>query len=256
MATPQPPWSGPSSASAGSRTSSRNTSSNSLPPVIWRNGPHVDPGCVHVDEEERDPRVRAGRRVGAGQEDAPVGDRPLEHHTFGPVTTQLSPSRSAFVRERGQVAAGPGLGEQLAPDLVGPEDAREVLGLLRRRCRRRGASRRSGRSPTMLIHGGTWASAHSRTHAAVCSGVSPRPRCSSGQWIPAQPASRRTRCQARPSSTSSGGQDRAVVAGRLPLVLRQPPLRRVSEVADVHQLDQDRAFMVSMSSSLRLPGTS
>ena len=55
--------------------------------------------------------------------------RPFEHHTFWPVTTQSSPSRSARVRQAGQVAAGAGLGEELAPHLVGLEDPAQV-GLL------------------------------------------------------------------------------------------------------------------------------
>ncbi len=38
MPTPHPPWSGPNRWSAGSRTSVKNTSSNSASPVIWRRG--------------------------------------------------------------------------------------------------------------------------------------------------------------------------------------------------------------------------
>ena len=42
-----------------------------------------------------------------------------------PVITQSTVDRSARVRERGQVAAGVGLAEQLAPQLLGREDGRE-----------------------------------------------------------------------------------------------------------------------------------
>ena len=71
IATPHPPCSGPSRASAGSRTSSRNTSSNSLPPVIWRSGRTSMPGRVHVDQEERDAGVRACARDRCGPAGCP-----------------------------------------------------------------------------------------------------------------------------------------------------------------------------------------
>ena len=44
--------------------------------------------------------------------------RPPEHHTFWPLTTKWSPSRSARVDSDAEVAAGAGLGEQLAPHVV------------------------------------------------------------------------------------------------------------------------------------------
>ena len=42
-------------------------------------------------------------------------------HTFWPVTTHSSPSRTARVAIAGQVGPGLGLGEELAPHLVAPE---------------------------------------------------------------------------------------------------------------------------------------
>ena len=59
--------------------------------------------------------------------------RPLEHHTFWPVTTQSSPSALGPRAQAGQVAPGAGLGEQLAPHLVGLEDPAQVGPLLLRR---------------------------------------------------------------------------------------------------------------------------
>ena len=51
-------------------------------------------------------------------------------HTFWPVTTQSSPSLTARVFSAGEVGAGVGLGEALAPDLLGGEDRRQVALLL------------------------------------------------------------------------------------------------------------------------------
>ena len=53
-----------------------------------------------------------------------------DDQTFWPLTTQWSPSSSARVRAAGEVGAGAGLGEALAPDLLGREDLREVALLL------------------------------------------------------------------------------------------------------------------------------
>ena len=46
----------------------------------------------------------------------------LDVHTFWPLTTNSSPSRTARVRQRREVGAGLRLAEQLAPDLVAAED--------------------------------------------------------------------------------------------------------------------------------------
>ena len=47
--------------------------------------------------------------------------------------------------------------------------------------------------------------AASSSHTAWCSDDSPRPPSASGQWTAAHPAANSVRCQARASSTSSGG---------------------------------------------------
>ena len=74
----------------------------------------------------------------------------------------------------------------------------------------------------MLIHGGTSAMAHSVVQAAVCSTVSPRPPCSTGQWSPAQPGLEQRPLPGPALLGQVRGQDRAVVAGRLGLVGGQP----------------------------------
>ena len=70
-------------------------------------------------------------RVGAGDEDAELGElRASDVQTFWPLTTNSSPSRTARVVEAGEVAAGAGLAEELAPDLLAGEQREEVALLL------------------------------------------------------------------------------------------------------------------------------
>ena len=49
---------------------------------------------------------------------------------FWPLTTNTSPSRHRACRQAGEVGAGVGLGEELAPHLLAPEHRREVALLL------------------------------------------------------------------------------------------------------------------------------
>ena len=84
----------------------------------------------HVHQEERDARVARRVGVGAGEEDAAVGDAAVRapHLLAGDhpvVAVALGPGAEA-----GQVAAGTGLGEELAPHLLGLEDPAQVRPLL------------------------------------------------------------------------------------------------------------------------------
>ena len=87
-----------------------------------------DPGRAHVDKEGRAPLVLGDVPVGAGQEDAPVGvvggRRPDLVAGDQPAVAVLRGHRGGG--HRGQVGAGVGLAEQLAPDLVGGQDRRQV----------------------------------------------------------------------------------------------------------------------------------
>src|SRR5438876_9099765 len=92
--------------------------------------PDRDAGAAHVDEQQREPRVLRGIRLGAAEEEAPVGDvgmaRPdlLAVHDEGPAAP---PGPRA---ERCEVGAGAGLGEALAPELTaGEERAEEAVAL-------------------------------------------------------------------------------------------------------------------------------
>ena len=133
-------WCGPASSrrrarptrqSSGTNTSSRKTSLNSASPVISRSGRTSMPGALHVDQEVADALVLRRVRVGAGQADAPVGalgDRG-PHLLAGELPAAVDPLGAGA--QRGQVGAGAGLGEQLAPDqLAEQRRPHEPLALL------------------------------------------------------------------------------------------------------------------------------
>ena len=72
IATAQPPFSSPSMRSAGTTTSSKNTSANSCTPLIISIGATVMPGRVHVDEERGDAAVARLGGPGAREQHAAV----------------------------------------------------------------------------------------------------------------------------------------------------------------------------------------
>ena len=118
MAMFQPAPGAPSRCDAGTRTSSKNTSQNSASSVICRSGRTVMPGVFMSTSSRLMPlcfgasgSVRQRRKHQSAMSAWLV-------HTFWPFTTYSSPRRSALVRSAGQVGAGAGLGEALAPELV------------------------------------------------------------------------------------------------------------------------------------------
>src|SRR5581483_7816688 len=129
--TRQPSPSPPRRRSSGRRTSLRYTSWNSASPVICRSGrtstpsacmsqmKYVRPGCFGTSGSVRVTRKPAGD-VGQRRPDLLPVDDPLVAVPDGPGG------------EPGQVGAGTGLGEQLAPDLLpgeqGPEEPGALLG--------------------------------------------------------------------------------------------------------------------------------
>ena len=118
MATDHPCPSSPRVRSSGTTTSSKKTSENSGAPCMVSIGPHLDARAVHVDEEGGDAPVGRLRGPGAGQEDAALGVL----GQAGPDLLARDPPHVAVpggpAGQRGQVAAGPRLGEPLAPGLV------------------------------------------------------------------------------------------------------------------------------------------
>ena len=144
--------------------------------------------------------------IGAGHEDAPVADPPAgAPHLLAvddePVAVALGPGR-----QRPEVAAGAGLGEQLAPHVVGVERGPQVLGLLLGRAvaQDRPAGEHQPDHVQHRRHPGSGALDAATPPGARA--LNPRPPCSTGQWIPAYPAAFSSRCQATPASISSGGQ--------------------------------------------------
>ena len=131
IATVQPWCSGPRSASAGMRTSSKKISQNSASPVAVRSGRTSMPGSVHVDDEARDALVLGRGGVGAGQQLAPLGELaegvPHLLAVEDPAVAVALGARG----ERSEVAAGVGLAEALAPDLVAAQHRAQETLLLR-----------------------------------------------------------------------------------------------------------------------------
>ena len=106
------------------------TSLNSPSPVIWTSGRTCDPVLLHVHQEVGEALVLGGVGVGAGDEHAPLRE-------LGEGRPDLLPGDDPFVAvldraglQRGEVGAGLGLGEALAPDLLGGEDRLQVALLL------------------------------------------------------------------------------------------------------------------------------
>ena len=92
--------------------------------------PHLDAGRVHVDDHVG--QVLVPRRVGIAQadEDAEVGDVRERRPDLLAVDEEVVALVLDPRARRGEVAAGVGLGEALAPDLLGAQDLREVALLL------------------------------------------------------------------------------------------------------------------------------
>ncbi len=88
----------------------------------WTNG-HA--GLVHRQGEHRDPAVFGCVEVGAGQEDAEVRDVGLRgpHLLSGDDPLVAVTDRTG--REPGEIGSGPGLGEELAPDLLAAQGRRD-----------------------------------------------------------------------------------------------------------------------------------
>src|SRR5256712_4447712 len=94
--------------------------------------PHRDPGRPHVDEQEADPLVLRGRRVGTDEQEAPVGDVSHARPDLLTVHDEVIALPHGARLEIRQVRARVGLGESLAPELVGRQDSRQEPRLLRR----------------------------------------------------------------------------------------------------------------------------
>ena len=103
--SPRPPiWLSAARAASARNTSLKIDSAGHLP-----DGPHLDAGLVHLDDEVGQPGVLGHDRGRCGRRGC--RSRAMwapDVHTFWPLTTHSSPSRSARVWSAGQVGAGPG----------------------------------------------------------------------------------------------------------------------------------------------------
>ena len=98
---------------------------------------HGDAGRLHVDQQERDAFLLLRRRIGAHQAEDPVGV--LRQRGPGLLAVDDVVVAVALGRglQRGEVGAGAGLGEALAPPVVEIGDARQEIASSAPRCRRR-----------------------------------------------------------------------------------------------------------------------
>ena len=111
-----------------------------------RHRPHLDARRAHVDDQHRDAAVLRAGVVRAREHAAPArvlapGD-PRLLAAEDEVVVVLDRARA----QRGEVGAGLGLGEALAPDLLGREDRRDVALAAARRCRSAAATGRGRRA--------------------------------------------------------------------------------------------------------------
>src|SRR5437870_2375598 len=90
-----------------------------------------DARALHVEDEVGEPAVLGRRRIGAREQDRPAGElRVARPHLLAGHDEAVAVGLGARP-QRGQVAPGAGLAEELAPELVGGEDGREEATLLR-----------------------------------------------------------------------------------------------------------------------------
>ena len=90
----------------------------------------LDARRIHRAHEVADAHVLGGSRVGAGEEDPPLGDVGVAGPHLLPVDHVVVALAFGPRRQRRQVRPGAGLGEQLAPELLATEERPEPALLL------------------------------------------------------------------------------------------------------------------------------
>ena len=108
MAVRQPSPISPRQSTAGTRASEKNTSPNSLAPLICRSGRASTPGCRMSISSIEMPRCRT--LPGSVRTSAKILSpcTALVVHTFCPLTTNSSPSRTPFVASAARSEPAPG----------------------------------------------------------------------------------------------------------------------------------------------------
>ena len=133
IATAQPPFTSPSIRSAGTTTSSKNTSANSRTPLIISSGATVIPGVSMSTKNAVMPRWRDSGGPGARQQHAAVGVLRQAGPDLLAVDHPRRRGRGVAVgngaaAQRREVAARARLGEALAPHLGARQQAGDDLG--------------------------------------------------------------------------------------------------------------------------------
>ena len=107
-ATAHPPFTSPRRWVSGMRTSVKKTSLNDAPPVIWRRGRTSTPGARMSTMNPVSPRC-LGWSGSVRQMTSPMSARwAKDVHTFCPLTTHSSPSRTARVFRLARSLPAPG----------------------------------------------------------------------------------------------------------------------------------------------------
>ena len=186
LVTRQPSFSSPTSCSAGTRTSSRNTSQNSDEPSIVSIGRTSMPGRSIGQDEPRDALVLGRVGVGAREQLAELPDLPERapdlaagHHVVVAVADGAG-------REAGEVGAGVGLREALAPHLLARGGSWGCASPSARRCPRRSAWARRAACPRSSRRRTAPSRSSISSRKISCSlGGASRPPYSFGHDIPA-----------------------------------------------------------------------
>ena len=126
----QPLFGSPRRLSAGIETSVKKISLKCLPPSIWWIGRISTPGASSGTMRHRDAGVLGHACVGAGDDHAIVGDVGKRGPDLLAVDHPGVAVALRFGLKAGDVGAGAGLGEHLAPDFVAGDVVGEVGGLL------------------------------------------------------------------------------------------------------------------------------
>ncbi len=126
----QPLSMSPSTFATGTRTLSKNTSLKCAAPVAWMSGRTSMPGRSMSTSRNVMPWCFGTSGLVRASSMPWSHHCAAEFHTFWPVTTNSSPSRSARHAESGEVGARARLAEQLAPRVLTREQARHQVALL------------------------------------------------------------------------------------------------------------------------------
>ena len=133
--TYQPRFSSPMRLRAGTRTSSKKTSLKTWPFAMLIERPDGDAGRLHVEQQVADAAVLRRVRVRAGEHEHPVGEVGAGGPDLLAVDDVVVAVADGAGLEAGEVAAGAGLAEALAPRDLAAEDAAGGVRASAPRCR-------------------------------------------------------------------------------------------------------------------------